>query len=528
MRTTTTTTTSYTPLFAPEENPPTRQARAQQKQHSQTTRRQNLVRAAYACTFLLLFILGAIGVQWLARRRADYDAVEESKSEQAQLPVAAVAVAADERVKTVEEPDGGGAVAEAEAEAEAEPESSASSSSSSPPLAEIAVNPISSGGSNTAASSHPHGHNPHHNSSGDNDDEDDDNEPADHELMHGEPGVADVLSGVFGPVNSMTEPDDGKWKTVLDGFKFAVELRSKPPIFVAKPLKALAAASTAQDKSLIAVLTRAIADSVAQAENSENDDAGNGAATAAEPAQFISFNCHDASRGFAHDALLAAVRGAAIANCFLPKDTLATLTPPIMAAARLNLVEDKMRMHALPTGSNRNKTAAGGGDVEDTAVIALDAFPLESNRVAMMHVAGLSMPQIEQFILSPPSNTVLGTKTTHLVIDIPSTTSVSDSRLQHLLNTMHDTHGFDLCILPKGATGEDDRTYNKVAHASYMGSEYAADGFGTRFIYVPNTDYDLVKETLEGGGVGGEVRLWWVRREDVGVKALMKTRHHAH
>ncbi|KAJ3150574.1 hypothetical protein HDU89_002982 [Geranomyces variabilis] len=524
----TTTTTSYTPLFAPEEDPPTQQARAQQKQHSQTRRRRNLVRAAYACTFLVLFILAAIGEQWLTRRRAGYDAAEESKSEQAQLPVAAVAVAADEHVKAVEEPAVGGSVAVAEAEAEAKPESSASSSSSSPPLAEIAVNPISSGGSNSAASSHPHGHNPHHNSSGDSeDDDDDDNEPADHELMHGEPGVADVLSGVFGPVNSMTEPDDGKWKTVLDGFKFAVELGSKPPIFVAKPLKALAAASTAQDKSLIAVLTRAIADSVAQAENTETDDAGNDAATAAEPAQFISFNCHDASKGFAHDALLGAVRGAAIANCFLPKDTLATLTPPIMAAARLNLVEEKMRMHALPTGSS-NKTAAGGGDVDDTAVIALDAFPLATNRVAMMHVAGLSMPQIEQFILSPQTNTVLGTKTTHLVIDIPSTTSASDSRLQHLLNTMHDTHGFDLCILPKGATGEDDRTYNKVAHASYMGSEYAADGFGTRFIYVPNTDYDLVKETLEGGGVGGEVRLWWVRREDVGVKALMKTRHHAH
>ncbi|KAJ3148307.1 hypothetical protein HDU86_007489 [Geranomyces michiganensis] len=425
----------------------------------------------------------------------------------------------------------------------AEESSSSSSSSSAPPSPPpppeqqqpdtIASN--SSSSSSSIDSAPPaHGHNPHHAAHGEqdkdgNDRDDDDDEPKDHESMHGEPGVADVLGGVFGSVNSMTmEPDDdgGKWKTALNDYKFGVEQGTRPPIFVAKPLKAGFTSGAAVDTSLIAVLTRAIADSVAQAESSsENEAEGD----ASQPAQFISFNCHDSVNGYAHDALLAAVRGAAIANCFLPADALATLTPPIMAAARLNLVEDKMRLHALPHASSNDKSNS-----TDSA-IALDEFPLASNRVAMMHVAGLSMGQIMHLLLRlTPSESSLGQKITHLVIDIPSTTSVSDTDLQALLNTMHDTYGFDLCILPhvvsssNGQNDDNDRTYNKIAHASFMGSEYAADSFATRFVYVPKTDYDLVKETVEDGGVQGKMRLWWVKRDDAGVKQLMSTRHHAH
>ncbi|TPX60097.1 hypothetical protein PhCBS80983_g01982 [Powellomyces hirtus] len=330
-----------------------------------------------------------------------------------------------------------------------------------------------------------HGHS--HSASND----DDDDEPADHESMHGEPGVSDALTGIFGEVNSMTQPDDGKWKTALNNFKFSVQQGSKPPIFVAKPIDQPDEVVQV-DQSLQAVLTRSLHDSVA-------DDS--------VPAQVVTMNCHFPTFGYAHDAILAAVRGASAANCILPEELMSSLSPPIMASARLNLAEDKMRLHSLSA----------------TKPLSFDNYAFAEGPIALVHITELSTEQIVGLLTKSPK-TLDSKRVRYIIADLPSTEGLSDAALQTFLQDMH-TARYHLYVLP---FSEQDKTYNQIAHASFLGSEYSADKFDSKFLYVPKTDYELVKKTAEEGGVGGRIRLWWISKDDEGAKNLMKTRHHAH
>ncbi|KAJ3014647.1 hypothetical protein HKX48_005021 [Thoreauomyces humboldtii] len=326
-------------------------------------------------------------------------------------------------------------------------------------------------------------------------DGDDDEEPADHELMHGEPGVADPLTGIFGEVNSMTAPDDGKWKTALSGYKFVVQLGSMPPVFVAKPSNMPDQGPT--DPSLMAVMTRALADSVA--ESMEDDDG-------APVAQLVFSDCHIPDSGYAHAAILAAVRGASTTHCILPAVIAPDLSPLIMAAARLNLVDEKMRLHA----------------VDNTSTASIDNLPLSQSPIALLHLKDMSLSHMSVLLQTSPK--IIGrTNLRHIVADISSTVETSDADLRVLLDHMYEL-GYDMNVLP---FSEQDRTYTHIARASYVGAEFAAEKFPSLFIYVPSNDYSLVKKVVEDGGAGGRMRVWWVRREDESVKRLMSTRHDA-
>ncbi|KAI9003745.1 hypothetical protein BC832DRAFT_559832 [Gaertneriomyces semiglobifer] len=330
-------------------------------------------------------------------------------------------------------------------------------------------------------------------------DDDDDMAGMDHELLHGEPGVADPV----GPVFEMDSIKDGSWKPVLEGVNFVVAVDSKPPIFIAQPTDARGHLSTLTSDFSIAVLMRTMSDSIALEETAQVIDVG--------------CDARGPSGGYAHHALLAAVRGAGIVHCVLPTDVSDALLPPIQMAARLNAVSDKLWFHsmALPTTTTK---AAG----TSRTLGSVSALPIMKDPIALLRISlpGQSSQTIIDLLTS--SFPLLASHhVRHVTMDLPSTTEIPKERFEDLLDKMY-LNGYDLYFLP------GSKTYEHIAVASYLGSEYQAKGLQTEFIYIPKQDYAIVKENLEAGALNGEVQVWWALRQDPKVKEMMATRHHNH
>ncbi|KNC97663.1 uncharacterized protein SPPG_07130 [Spizellomyces punctatus DAOM BR117] len=336
----------------------------------------------------------------------------------------------------------------------------------------------------------------HHHGAGQ---EHEDDEEEDHEMMHGEPGVANPVSGIFGEVDRFADHValQAEWSSVLANVHFEVDAKSHPPVFIAKHETQKSSHAVqddlfASEKSIQAVLTRALSDAL------EMND----------PALYVDVGCSRSPLGHAYSVMLAGVRGASSIHCLLSPSEYQGVSPIIAMSARLNLVDDKLWVHASNILDPKEN------------VTSFDDLALPPGPIAVLRIPALEISKLTTLLTSSP-RTLETRLTRHIIVDLPTTEPMSQDELIKFLEAMH-TAGYDLHFLPSTST------YTHVAVASFLGSEYSAKHLDTEFIYVPKQDFDLVKRVLEDGGVGGAVRVWWVRREDETVKKLMKTRHHHH
>ncbi|TPX70132.1 hypothetical protein SpCBS45565_g01927 [Spizellomyces sp. 'palustris'] len=329
--------------------------------------------------------------------------------------------------------------------------------------------------------------------------EHEDDEVEDHEMLHGEPGVTNPVSGIFGEVDRFANHValQAEWSSILANVHFEVDAKSHPPIFVAKheTKKSSHAAQDdlfASEKSIQAVLTRALSDAVEMT----------------NPALYVDVGCGTSPLGHAYSVMLAGVRGASSIHCLLSPSEYQGVSPIIAMSARLNQVDDILWVHASNILDPKEN------------VTSFDDLALPPGPIAVLRIPAIEVSKLTTLLTHSP-RTLESRLTRHIIADLPTTEPMSQEELIKFLETMHKA-GYDLHFLPSTSS------YTHVAVASFLGSEYVANHLDTEFIYVPKQDFDLVKRVLEEGGVGGAMRVWWVRREDETVKKLMKTRHHHH
>ncbi|KAI9096458.1 hypothetical protein DFS34DRAFT_650558 [Phlyctochytrium arcticum] len=346
-----------------------------------------------------------------------------------------------------------------------------------------------------------HGH-------GGSDSDENDGTEVDHESLHGEPGVMHPIDSIFpysdrfDKLAELQKAYDGSLKDI----RIVVDSSARPPIFVAKhDVKSVQEPGSdrlfASDDSLHAVLYRAIQDGY--------DDE--------HPVIVIDAGCNTNPKGHAFMSLLAVVRGAGAVHCLLSPKDYENLGPVINMAGRLNFAdENNFALHTThfldPTKINNH--------TDDR--VTLDDLPLVVGPpVGLLRIPALPIPTLTAVLRHSPKLLVQrGVR--HIVIDFPTITAFKDPKeLTAWLTEIHDM-GYDLQFLPS------TYTYNSVSTGSYVGSTYSAPHLGTNFMFVPHADYELIYDTFKRAGDGGPMRMWWTRRDDETVKALMATRAHGH
>ncbi|KAJ3122727.1 hypothetical protein HK098_002522 [Nowakowskiella sp. JEL0407] len=310
-----------------------------------------------------------------------------------------------------------------------------------------------------------------------------------------------------------------------------VSLPSRPPMFAVSTSISSPAEEFKSQASSLAILYRAVADALKN------------------PKEIVQVVVSNAGKGDGVLTLAAAVNGAHYVYCFEPY---VSQQRSIWLASRLNDVEDRIHMiplvlnhdpdqkfmiesetssvprnhvaivpHQLSSNDNNvpkeisslrlDSVKFRGALGKDEKMISYWHIPKSSHGLELRELMGaeelLKLGRIRHIVLSsvgPPSKWKgVAKMTANDALDI--------------FKKMH-SWGYDLQVLE----GED---YETLATASSIGSQYGSVHLGTKFIFVPYSDYPYMTPDLERIG---SLRLWFTLRDDPSIQLIQAKRGHAH